>query len=170
MIYTGKYQVDQQQSFTIAIQDGELIYFPKGGSKSRLIYQKEDWFSIDGSVDLIQFRKEDKMTLHTLNQQKTMFKIDQLEMIQTVGLSVEELKEYEGQYDVSGQFVLEIIVEGQKIYGQVGPDRHEILYVSTDQFLAKSIDAKLTFVRNESDEITGLILKQGNQREAQKID
>jgi tetratricopeptide (TPR) repeat protein len=86
-------------------------------------------------------------------------------------LDAKILKEYVGQYELSHDFIITITQHNGHLYAtNADQQRVEIFPESKSVFFFKTVDAQITFFRNEKGQVTGLILHDG-QREirARKI-
>jgi len=83
-----------------------------------------------------------------------------------VQLSAEVLKKYAGTYELAPNFNIEIIVEGNKIYGQpTNQSRAELFAESEDHFFLKVVVASVTFQIDENTKLPiSLTLEQGGRK------
>lgn len=79
-----------------------------------------------------------------------------------IKLSLDEISFYLGDYEFSEDFVLSIIREGEKMYGDAQGQKVEIKPYGNNNFLDNSQTMKLTFISSESETITGLIMQGPN--------
>lgn len=69
---------------------------------------------------------------------------------------------YVGEYEIQPGFVLVITKEGDKLMGQAtGQGKLELEPVSETQFIAPSVKANITFIKDADGKVTALNLKQG---------
>ena len=87
----------------------------------------------------------------------------------TVGEDV--LKSYIGEYQIAPNFILTVTVENGKLMTQAtGQQKVEVTPESEDVFVLRAAGAKLTFKKDASGKVTGLVLNQGGRDiEAPKI-
>lgn len=79
------------------------------------------------------------------------------------------LKQYEGRYQLSPDFIITITVENGKIYEQAtGQGKLEIFPQKVDLFFLKAVEAQLQFRRNDKKEITELVLLQNGLEQVGK--
>ncbi len=77
---------------------------------------------------------------------------------------------YVGDYQLAPNFILTVTREGDKLMTQAtGQGKAEIFPESETKFFPKVIEAKITFVKDESGKVTHLILQQNGERKAMKI-
>ncbi|MGH9767972.1 MAG: serine hydrolase [Blastocatellia bacterium] len=82
------------------------------------------------------------------------------------------LDAYTGQYELTGNLILTITREGDKLMGQQTGDRKlELLPESEMTFFTNEVDLQITFVKDEKGKVTRLTLHQGGAEygEAKKI-
>lgn len=82
-----------------------------------------------------------------------------------------ELKNYEGKYELTPDFVITITVDKGKIYEQAtGQEKIEIFPQKEDLFFLKAVEAQIRFERNDKKEVTGMVLLQnGAEMPGKKI-
>ena len=77
---------------------------------------------------------------------------------------------YVGEYQLAPNFILTITREGDRLMTQAtGQGKIEIFPESETKFFPKVMEAKLTFVKDESGKVTHLILHQNGDHKATKI-
>lgn len=78
---------------------------------------------------------------------------------------------YAGRYELAPNFILTISREGDRLLAQAtGQPQLELFPESETKFFLKEIDAKVTFVKDAAGRVTHLILHQGGDRQAKRID
>lgn len=81
-----------------------------------------------------------------------------------VAVSPETLRAYEGVYDLAPDFALTLTVTDGKLMVQAtGQQAFELLAESTDAFFLRDPDAQVTFTRDASGAIQGLVLHQNGR-------
>ncbi len=74
------------------------------------------------------------------------------------------LQAYEGEYELAPGFVLAVTLEGNRLMTQAtGQSKVEIFASSPTEFFLKVVNAQITFVKDASGAVTGLILHQGGR-------
>jgi Domain of unknown function (DUF3471) len=77
---------------------------------------------------------------------------------------------YVGQYEVDSNFILTISREGDRLMAApTSRPQAELFPESETKYFFKVIDAQITFVKDESGNVTHLILHQGGDRQGRKI-
>lgn len=78
---------------------------------------------------------------------------------------------YAGRYELAPNFILTISRAGDRLLAQAtGQPQLELFPESETKFFLKEIDAKVTFVKDAAGRVTHLILHQGGDRQAKRID
>ncbi len=77
---------------------------------------------------------------------------------------------YVGRYELAPNFILTISKEGGRLMAQAtGQPQFELFPESETKFFLKVVDAKVTFVKDDTGKVTHLILHQGGDKSAKKI-
>lgn len=83
---------------------------------------------------------------------------------QTVTIAPEELRAYEGVYELSPTFALTMsVVDGRLMTQATGQDAFELYAEATDRFFLRVVDAQITFTRDAAGVVDGLILHHGGR-------
>ncbi len=78
---------------------------------------------------------------------------------------------YAGKYEIAPSFIMSVTREGDRLMTQAtGQAKVEVFPESETKFFLKVVDAQLTFVKGADGKVTHLILHQGGNREAKKIE
>ena len=81
-----------------------------------------------------------------------------------VSMDPEIYKQYVGEYELAPEFVLTVTAEGNSLLVQAtGQQALEVYPESETEFFYTVVDARITFVKADSGEVTGLILHQNGQ-------
>ncbi len=148
----------------VGIEHDRFYIESMDGKRSRLIPQGENRFLVDSSLTIVAFDNDSRsMNMTTLGEELNWERVPKI-----YSLTDTSIQKYLGEYQVEDRFVLKIYMEGNKIFGAVDSDAHELTPIAEDKFIAKDIDATLTF-RMEGEEITGLTLFQNGFHEAIKL-
>ena len=74
------------------------------------------------------------------------------------------LNAYVGEYEIAPGFVLTVTLEGSRLITQAtGQGKVEIFPSSPTEFFLRVVDAQITFVKDASGAVTGLVLHQGGR-------
>ena len=83
---------------------------------------------------------------------------------QAVAVSAEALRAYEGVYDLAPEFSITIaVVDGALTAQATGQQRLALFPEGEDAFFLRVVDARITFSRDASGAVTGLVLHQGGR-------
>lgn len=81
-----------------------------------------------------------------------------------INITPELLKEYEGKYELTPKFIINIRAEGKRLFAQAtSQPEFEIFPLSGSKFYYKVVNAQIEFVKNDKGEIEKLILYQNGQ-------
>ena len=174
--YQAEYDNKSEGKKIIAYQDGQLLYYSKGGAKSVLIPYKKDKFFIENSLNSIDFKRNAKGKIASFDLNSTDLPLtwvrteSVVKTVKTIIVAQESLRKYEGKYKFSNSMIFEVVIEGSKLYGKVGQDKKELIPFFKNQFLAKGIDATIIFHPEENGTVSGLTKIQNSEMEAKRID
>jgi hypothetical protein len=85
----------------------------------------------------------------------------------------EDFDEFAGRYalDAAPDFILRFFREGSKFYTQAtGQERIEIVPTSDSSFVLTAVEASVVFQRNAEGEVDGLVLNQGGENHATRLE
>lgn len=84
-----------------------------------------------------------------------------------------DLQTYTGRYDIQSDQIgwAEVTVENNKLYGQSeGSPKAELVSEGTDKFKVEGIDATVTFIRDNQQQVSGLVISyEGNEIKGEKV-
>ena len=96
--------------------------------------------------------------------------VDTNEVLPNIKLSAEQLDAFVGNYELSPDVILNIIREGDQLYiHPTGQSKSELFATTESKFYNKTVNAQITFNKDESGNVVSLILHQGGDREASRI-
>jgi CubicO group peptidase (beta-lactamase class C family) len=96
--------------------------------------------------------------------------VDTDSLVVKVFVPEELLLQYEGKYQLSPDFILTIITEGNRLFiHPTGQSKSEVFASTQNRFFSKIVDAQVTFNKNGADKVTGLTLHQNGSHEAKKM-
>ncbi|MNY33337.1 hypothetical protein D3C86_1676110 [compost metagenome] len=84
-------------------------------------------------------------------------------------MSLKSLRRYVGRYQFNLGPIFEIVLENNKLYGQVGHDKKELVPFSQHKFFARDLDATLIFQIDSKGRVTGLTKIQNSDMTALKL-
>ncbi len=116
----------------------------------------------DGDKDLAlkNYRKSVEMNPENENGKNAIKRIESGE----TDVEPSTLQQYVGEYQLAPNFVLTITAENGKLFTQAtGQAKVEVAPESEDVFVLRAAGAKITFQKDDSGKVTGLILNQGGR-------
>jgi CubicO group peptidase (beta-lactamase class C family) len=89
-----------------------------------------------------------------------------------IEMDPEVFGDYEGDYRLAAGFILAVFRNGDELFVHpTGQDDLQLFPESEDEFFLTVVDARISFVRDDSGSVTGLVLHQGDRdREADRIE
>jgi len=106
----------------------------------------------------------DDIALHLLNSKNPLSKIEPPKEHKAIKLDPKIYDAYTGQYELTPNIILTVSREGDSLYLQpTGQGKFELFPESKTEFFVKTVDAQITFVREENGQVTKLILHQNGQ-------
>ncbi len=173
--FQGVYQSETRELKTIRLENDTLVMFAAGRNKSILLPVKQDELLLIANLTLLDFSTNkrnnfDSFSGKGLDGEVQWVRVDSdIESYARQEVTPAQLEEFQGLYQLENDRVIEILVEEDRIYGQMGSNREEIIPYATNKFFAKDIDAELIFMR-EDDQIIELRIKQNGERIGVKIE
>ncbi|TMU57355.1 serine hydrolase domain-containing protein [Flagellimonas algicola] len=173
--FQGIYRSENGEERTIRYEDGRLLHFNKGGQKSQLQPLEKNKFQLNESLIRLEFEKGPSgkaqgFVMKSLNSPTNWLKTnDRITSFESISLPLDVLDRYLGEYRLSKGRIFKVVMEGKKLFGQMGGNREEIIPLNRERFFAKNIDALLLFDFDEEDTVKGLTIVQGKPRKALKI-
>ncbi|MBX3239811.1 MAG: serine hydrolase [Chitinophagaceae bacterium] len=173
--YQAVYESAYEGQKIIGFEDGRLLYFSKGGSKTQLVPFEKDKFFIENSLTTLEFNRDSKGSIISFTSKSTGLSVTwnratgEIKTLKSIKVSEQELEKFVGNYQFSNGSLFTIVKEGKKLYGQVGQDKKEILPHAKNEFFAKEIDAKIIFNFDKSGRVSSLTKVQSGKMNAKKI-
>ncbi|WGQ14616.1 serine hydrolase [Sphingobacterium faecium] len=174
-IYQGVYTLDNGEEYRIRLEDGYLVYYNSGGTKTRLVPTANDQFILGNSLNTLSFKRTKqgkvadfiiKGTGIASNGYRKNVKIS---LQSKMEMSLQMLQRYVGGYQFQPGPVFEVILENNKLYGQVGHDKKELVPYAEHKFFARDLDASLIFQVNSKGSVIGLTKIQNGEMTATKL-
>ena len=191
--YTGVYAVhrsgkiistnstDEKMYRYLTIKDDTLFSQSKGESKNALVNITKDLFAFKSSNTYCKFHRNEKDKIVSLEiysepiqygpselEPKTDIPLPKEKL--AVAIDVNKLGQLKGKYDFGGGFIIQVSLEGNKIYIQAtGQEKEEIFAENQTNFFLKTVDATIEFLIVNG-KVSGMFLNQGGKFEAKKIE
>ena len=172
--YQALYSNYINEDHYITNQNGVLMYYYKGGGKTRLIPYGHDLFLLENTLNSIHFQRDIKGRIKGYSIKGTEVtsvwtKSKEIPEIKKISLSEKKLKAFRGKYLFAGNVLFEVILIRGKLFGLVGKDQKQLIPYKENSFYADDIDAKIIFKINNH-KVTGLTKIQNSEMEARKIE
>ncbi len=177
--WVGAYQFEDEAVRHIFMKDGKLKSMRE--SETNTVFDifplAEDHFMFeDGDIEYkFSVSKEGKrQVLFITGNESKGHEIDKAmpEAKKEITLSNAILKQYVGKYELAPNFIVEVTVDGQQIFGQAtGQGKFEVFAENETTFFAKVAALKVVFNKNETGEVESFTLYQGGEETiAKKIE
>jgi CubicO group peptidase (beta-lactamase class C family) len=177
--YAAVYESTTEGQRTVSYEDGRLLYFVKGGAKEQLIPFGDDKFYFENNLSIIEFLKKKDGRITALvseiaGKAVTFIRTDiKLNNLYAINIPPGILERYVGKYQFPDNFILDITLNGNRLYGKgAGPRqiRQEIVPYDTSRFFARNLDAQLLFNMDKNGTVTGLTKIQNGVAIAKKVE
>nr|WP_316757597.1 serine hydrolase [Pedobacter aquatilis] len=159
----------------ISNQRGVLMYYLKGGGKTRLIPIGKDVFLLENSLNKLIFQRDQSGNIKSYEWIGTGVasswqRSKDNEALMDIKVSDHLMKIYAGKYLFEPNVVFEVFLEKGKLYGRMGKDQKELIPYKKHQFYAWDLDARLIFNFDHTRKIIGLTKIQNSEMTAKKLD
>lgn len=177
----GVYTIDGGDSAdyrVITMEDGHLYSQRSGSGRIEIFPEAEDkfFFAHDNAVTLTFMRNfAGEVMLHIIHQQgenRTAQKLpdDEAARImaemfpQSAAVDPAVFEDYVGEYQLAPGFILTFRTRDGHLYTQAtGQGEFEVFPDGDDEYFLRVVDARITFVRDDSGKVTSLVLHQNGQ-------
>ena len=172
--YQAVYSNAYEGECYIRNQEGVLMYYYRGGGKTRLIPYGKDVFMLNNSLNSIQFQRDPKGAINGYEIKGTGMssvwkKSKAIPVTRQISLSEKILNAYTGRYLFEPNMVFEVVLKKGKLFGRVGNDQKELVPFGENKFYANDIDATIIFNLDKSGQTTGLTKIQNSEMTAKKL-
>lgn len=169
-VYSNPYDGERY----ITNQDGTLMYYYKGGGKTRLTPYDTDIFLLENSLNSLIFQRDSKGTINGYQIKgtgiiSTWKKSTEIPLINRTNLSDQALIRYTGKYLFEPNMLFEVILEKGKLFGRVGNDQKELTPFEENKFYANDIDATIIFNLNKHGQTISVTKIQNSEMTAKKL-
>ena len=174
--YTGRYELSP--TFFIDIfRDGSHLFTQATGQSRFEIFPKDDknfFLKVVNAQVTFETDAQGHATDLILHQggmdQKAMRIGNAPDFPKEVTVDPKIMDSYAGQYQLAPNFILTITREGDHLYSQAtGQGKVEIYAQDDKSFFFKVVDAQIVFQTDSQGHVTGLILHQGGDHPAKRI-
>jgi len=173
--YQGVYELENGGEYTIRLQDGNLMYYYQGGLKTSLNPYQKGHFILGNTLTSFYFTKDKygKVDGFTINgtgpANKGIRKNMKVEAQRKISMPTKLLQSYTGRYQFSPGPVFEVVLEDNKLFGQVGNDKKELIPFAKHKFFARYLDASIIFNIDAKGNVISLTKLQNNEMNAKKL-
>lgn len=168
----GVYKIDETENRVIS-RDADTMYLQRTGrSKAKIVPVSASEYYVDNTFSMIRFNRntDGEVVSLTLTQQgidatsQRIAKTPPPERV-SIQLSIAELDQLVGDYQLSPQFTISIRRDGSRLLAQAtGQSTNEIFATSKQHFFLKTVSAEIEFIRDSSGKATELVLIQNGRR------
>jgi CubicO group peptidase (beta-lactamase class C family) len=173
--YQGIYMLENGGEHTIRLQDGNLMYYYSGGLKTSLIPYEKGHFILGSTLTSFHFTQDNsgKVDGFTINgtglANKGSRKNMKVEAQRKISMPTKLLQSYTGRYQFSPGPVFEVVLANNKLFGQVGNDKKELVPFEKHKFFARYLDASIIFNLDAKGNVISLTKIQNNEMIAKKL-
>jgi serine-type D-Ala-D-Ala carboxypeptidase/endopeptidase len=167
--YVGRYAISPAFAVDIREFSGGLLGQATGQSPFGMRPLAADRFSIIGIPAEISFERDGSgrvaaLVLHQNGADHRGTRAELPAQPREVALPVEALREYVGRYPLAPAFILTVTERnGQLITQATGQPEVPVFASARDEFFLRAVDAQISFQRDASGKVSGLVLHQGGQ-------
>jgi hypothetical protein len=168
--YTGRYATRAGTRLAVSRDGSRLFVQPAGGEKTEIVPGGNDMFFVRDSFRRLMFQRDAsgryvRIDIDDWGPQPPAERDDAPEATRSeVKLDAAVLESYAGEYELSPGFVLTVTLEGSRLMTQAtGQGKVEIFASSLTEFFLKVVNAQITFVKDATGAVTGLVLHQGGR-------
>jgi D-alanyl-D-alanine-carboxypeptidase/D-alanyl-D-alanine-endopeptidase len=167
--YVGRYPLSPSFAIDITEANGALRGQATGQPPFGMRPAGTDRFAVIGIPAVISFERNPAgsvvaLVLHQDGKEARATRGDLPPPPKEISLPVETLREYAGKYSLSSTFVLTVTEEnGVLITQATGQPKFPVFASAKDEFFVKQFPAKISFQRDASGKVTGLMLHQNGR-------
>lgn len=170
--YTGLFENERGHQHVIRPLENQLAF--QSGRGPKLVFkpfQKDKFYNADDYMETIHFHRNIKGEIFSLTQVKLTGNETYLKTNKPIpdenGIKVDEqiLFTYAGEYEIPSVFTFNVNHEDGRLFIKVtGQDAFEIYAETETRFFAKVEDAQFEFIKDDSGNITKIVLNQGGRQ------
>jgi hypothetical protein len=166
--YRGRYPLSPEFAITVTVINGALFCQATGQPQLAMLPAGPDRFAIGGVNAEISFERgaDGKVTGLVLHQNGRDLPGPRGEIVspKMVTLPAETLAEYPGDYPLAPTFVLKVTVENGAVFVQAtGQSKLAVYSSAKDEFFYTVVEARISFTRDASGKVNGLVLHQNGR-------
>jgi D-alanyl-D-alanine carboxypeptidase len=170
--HVGIYKIDEKQTRVVQRDGDHLVTQRTGGARAEAYPLSETEFFYRETPDRIRFLRDEKgettamVVIRHYGGDELAAKVSRElpKERQAVKVDPALYDRYTGVYELAPTFRLTVTREGERIFAQAtGQERVEIFPDGEAEFFLRVVDAQISFVRDSSGKISGLVLHQGGR-------
>ncbi|UCE25637.1 MAG: DUF3471 domain-containing protein, partial [Candidatus Zixiibacteriota bacterium] len=174
--YVGVYELDPDRYYLVTREGDSLFISEVGGKRSLLMAESENkFFYARNHCHTVAFVRDtagnvvEQISHHNGRDERALRiegdKAEEL-MASLIPADIDPaiFKAYEGDYEVAPGFVLTFVCRDNRFFTQAtGQPEMEIFPRSETEFFLKVVEGSVTFVKDSTGTVTGLIIHQGGR-------
>jgi D-alanyl-D-alanine carboxypeptidase len=170
--HAGVYRIDEKQTRVVQRDGDHLVTQRTGGPKAEAYPLSETEFFYRETSDRIRFVRDEKgettamVVIRRYGGDELAPRVSREVPKERQAVKVDPAlyDSYAGIYELTPAFRLTVTREGDRIFTQAtGQERVEIFPAGETEFFLRVVDAQISFVRDSSGAVTGLVLHQGGR-------
>lgn len=167
--FTGDYPLSSAFTINIAEVNGSLRAQATGQPSLGMREIGRDRFAVVGVSAEIAFERDGAgkvtaLVLHQNGMNQRALRGELPPLPKEVALPVETLREYTGRFPLTPALTLTITEEGGGLFAQItGGVKSQLFASAKDEFFYKTVPAQISFQRDDSGKVTGIIFHQGGK-------
>jgi len=170
--HVGVYRIDEKQTRVVQRDGDHLVTQRTGGPKVEAYPLSETEFFYRETSDRIRFVRDAKgettamVVIHRYGGEEPAAKVSRElpKEPQVVKINPSLYDRYTGVYELAPTFRLTVTRDGDRIFAQAtGQERAEIFPAGENEFFLRVVEAQISFVRDSSGKVSGLVLHQGGR-------
>ncbi|MEM9884844.1 MAG: serine hydrolase [Bacteroidota bacterium] len=178
--YEGVYQISEDEMRTIVMKEGMLVSKRGSSSPYNLIPIGKDEFNFEGTLTRLKFVRDaagvitKAVAIPATGEKSEAIKTDEkavLEEKPKLQLSDDILNRYVGIYELAPTFKIEITNENNQLHAQAtGQGKLALQATSETAFYPEEVEAEVEFVLEEGKVTHLMLLQNGREMKAKKIE
>lgn len=167
--YLGRYPLSPAFALDITEQRGALFAQATGQPRLPLRPTASDRFATVGVAAEISFERDSAgkiiaLTLHQNGRDQRAPRHNLPPPPKEIALPAATLAEYAGRYPIAPSFSITVTVENGAVFAQAtGQGKNGIFATARDEFFYKVVDARISFTRDSTGKVEGLVLHQAGR-------
>jgi CubicO group peptidase (beta-lactamase class C family) len=179
--YVGVYQIDEQQTREVIVEDGHLYTHRSGGQRLEILAYGDDEFFYPGGFTHLKFDRDRSGRVVAMDMYQGG--IDEAERAERVSdmpederasveVSAEIYDLWSGNYELKPGVHLDVRREGNQLFVQLtGQQAFEVFPTSYRRFFLKAVEAELEFTAGDDGRGATVVLYQGGgEQTAKRVD